>query len=198
MQSDHFPLLCKLGCAFQNNHVSLAKESPKSSIYKWSSEGHEKFSGKLDDLHTENKLDEISNLLSSEVNRNKLDLVVSHFQNLCSYLRSDMKRLQYKGFKSVKPWWYDSECRKNNKRYNFKFLNLFVKTGYQYFYEKFKALRNKCKHIVRAKTKEDKDLLHKQIENSVNDQKLFWGLIKKVSGGSLVITNTPAGPWYDY
>ena len=26
-ESDHFPLLCKLGCAFQNNHVSLAKEA---------------------------------------------------------------------------------------------------------------------------------------------------------------------------
>ena len=64
-ESDHFPLLCKLGCAFQNNHVFLAKEakkakeSPKSSFYKWSSEGHEKFSGKLNDRHTENKLDEI-------------------------------------------------------------------------------------------------------------------------------------------
>ena len=33
-ESDHFPLFCKLGCAFQNNHVSLAKESPISSIYK--------------------------------------------------------------------------------------------------------------------------------------------------------------------
>ena len=42
-ESDHFPLLCKLGCALQNNHVFLAKdakkakESPKSGIYKWSS-----------------------------------------------------------------------------------------------------------------------------------------------------------------
>ena len=83
-ESDHFSLLCKLGCAFQNNHVSLAKEakkakeSPKSGIYKWSSEGYEKFSGKLNDRHTENKLDEISKLLSGEVNRNKVDLVASY------------------------------------------------------------------------------------------------------------------------
>ena len=42
IESDHFPLVCKLGCSFQNNHVSLAKEakkakkakeSPKISIY---------------------------------------------------------------------------------------------------------------------------------------------------------------------
>ena len=39
-ESDHFPLLCKLGCTFKNNHVSLtkeakkAKEIPKSGIYK--------------------------------------------------------------------------------------------------------------------------------------------------------------------
>ena len=31
-ESDHFPLLCKLGCAFQNNHVSSANESPKSKV----------------------------------------------------------------------------------------------------------------------------------------------------------------------
>ena len=113
-ESDYFPLLCKLGFAFQNNHISLAKEakeSPKSSIYKWSSESYEKFSGKLNDRHTENKLDEISNLLSGEVNKNKVDLVASYFQNLFSYLCSDMKRVQYKEFKSVKPRWYDSECR---------------------------------------------------------------------------------------
>ena len=54
------------------------------------------------------------------------------------------------------------------------------------------------KHTVRAKTKEDKNSLHKQIENSVNDQKLFWGLIKKVSRGSLVKTNIPAKSWFDY
>ena len=185
-ESDHFPLLCQLGCAFQNNHVSLdkeakkAKENLKSSNYKWSSEGYEKFSRKLNDRHTENKLDEISNLLSGEVNRNKVNLVASYFQTLFSYLCSDMKRVQYKESKSVKPRWYDSECR-TIKRDKFKFLNLFVKTGYQYFYEKFRTLRNKFKHTVRAKTKEDKDSLRKQIENSVNDQKLFWGLIKKLS-----------------
>ena len=63
-------------------------------IYKWSSEGYEKFSGKLNDRHTENKLDEISNLLLGEVNRNKVDLVASYFLNLFSYLCSDMKRVQ--------------------------------------------------------------------------------------------------------
>ena len=67
-----------------------------------SSEGKEKFSGKPDDLHTENKLDEISNMLYGEVNRNKVDLVASYFQNLFSYLYSDI-RVQFKGFKSVKP-----------------------------------------------------------------------------------------------
>ena len=87
-----------------------------------------------------------------------------------------MKRLQYKEFKSVKPRWYDSECR-TIKRDKFKFVNLFVKAGYQYFYEKFRTLCKKFKHTVRAKTKEDKNSLRKQIQNSVNDQKLFWGLI---------------------
>ena len=155
------------------------------------------FSGKLNDRHTENKLDEISNLLSEEVNRNKVDLVASYFQNLFSHLCSDMKRVQYKEFKSVKPRWYDSECR-TIKRDKFKFLNLFVKTGYQYFYEKFRTLCNKFKRTVRANTKEDKNSLRKQIENSVNEQKLFWGLIKKVSRGSLVKTNIPAKSWFDY
>ena len=44
----------------------------------------------------------------------------------------------------------------------------------------------------------DQDSLGKQIENSVNDQKLFWRLIKKVSGGSLVQTNIPAKSWHNY
>ena len=48
------------------------------------------------------------------------------------------------------------------------------------------------------KPKKDKDSAQKQIENSVNDQKLLWGLIKKVSGGSLVKTIIPAKYWYDY
>ena len=51
---------------------------------------------------------------------------------------------------------------------------------------------------MRAKTKEDKDSLRKQIENSVNDQKLFWGPIRKLSRSSLVKTNIPAKSWYDY
>ena len=63
------------------------------------------------------------------MNRNILDLVASYFQNLFSYLCSDMKRVQYKEFKFVKPPWYDSECRTERD----KFLNLFVETGYQYF-----------------------------------------------------------------
>ena len=28
-ESDHFPLLCELACAFQNNHVSLAQRGQK-------------------------------------------------------------------------------------------------------------------------------------------------------------------------
>ena len=40
--------------------------------------------------------------------------------------------------------------------------------------------------------------MRKQIENSVNDQKLFWGSIKQVSGGSLIKTNIKAKLWYDY
>ena len=107
------------------------------------------------------------------MNRNKVDLVASYFQNLFSYLCSDMKRVQYKGFKSIKPRWYDFECR-TIKGDKFKFLNLFVKTGYQYFYETFKTLLNKFKYTVRAKTEEYKDSLRKQIKKSVNDQKLFW------------------------
>ena len=83
------------------------------------------------------------------MNRNIVDLVASYFQNLFSYLCSDMKKVQYKEFKSVKRW-YDSKCRNKNM---YKFLNLFLKTGYQYFYEKFRTLRDKFKHTVRAKTK---------------------------------------------
>ena len=40
--------------------------------------------------------------------------------------------------------------------------------------------------------------MRKQIGNSVNDQKLFWGLIKKLSRSSLVKTNIPAKSWYDH
>ena len=114
------------------------------------------------------------------MNRNKVDLVASFSKFIFSYLYSDMKRVQYKEFKSVKPRWYDSECR-TIKRDKFKFLNLFVKTQYQYFYEKFRTLSNKFKHTVRAKTKEDKNSLRKHNEKSIKDQKLFWRLIKKVS-----------------
>ena len=72
-----------------------------------------------------------------------------------------------------------------------------LKLDNQYFYEKIRTLRNKFKHTVRAKTKEYKDSLRKQIENSVNGQKLFWGPIETVSGGSL-IKNIPVQSWYDY
>ena len=63
---------------------------------------------------------------------------------------------------------------------------------------KFRALRDKFKHAVRAKSKNDKDYSLKFIENSGNDQKCFLGLIKKISGGSLVKKNIPAKSWYDY
>ena len=76
--------------------------------------------------------------------------------------------------------WYDTECR-NVKKEKFKFLNLFAETGHQYFYEKFRFLRNKFKQLIQSKTKGYKTSLREQIENSVNDQKGFWTLVKKVS-----------------
>ena len=74
--------------------------------------------------------------------------------------------------------WYDTESR-NVKKEKLKFLNLFAKMGYQYFYKKFRFLRNKFKNFIRSKAKGYKTSLREQIENSANDQKSFWTLAKK-------------------
>ena len=99
---------------------------------------------------------------------------------------------------SARPRPLGQKNRRTIERDKLKSLNLFVKTGCQYFYEKFRTLRNNLKHTVCAKTQENKDSLREPIEDSLNDQKLFSGLIRKISGSSLVKTNIPAKSWYDY
>ena len=64
--------------------------------------------------------------------------------------------------------------------------------------ENFRTLRSKFKHTVRANTKDYKNSLHEQIENSVNDQKLFWGVRIKIPRESLIKINIQAKLWYDY
>ena len=64
--------------------------------------------------------------------------------------------------------------------------------------EKFRTLRSKFKHTVRTNTKDYKNSLRKQIENSVNDQKLFWGARIKIPRESLIEINIQAKLWYDY
>ena len=106
-----------------------------------------------------------------------------------------MKVSQRAGKDSTQVEWYDTECRKVKKE-KFKFLNLFAKTGYQYFYEKFRFPRNKFKHLIRSKAEDYKTSSREQIENSVNDQKGFWILVKEVSRNSFTSSKIPAETFF--
>ena len=201
IESDHFPVICKVDCAFDENlrskTVTPTSSATNSATYKWFSKAYAKFEEKLSDEVTERKINEISDLLSADVDGGKIDTIASLFQNLFGYWCSNIKVSRQAGKDNTHVEWYDTECR-NVKTEKFKFLNLFAKTGYQYFYEKFRFLRNKFKHLIRSKAKGYKTSLREQIENSVNDQKGFWALVKKISRNSFTSSRIPAKTWHEY
>ena len=160
-----------------------------SATYKWFSKAYAKFEEKLSDEFCERKINKIFDSLSADDDGGKIDTIASLFQNLFGYWCSNMKVSRRAGKDNTHVEWY--ECR-NVKKEKFKFLNLFAKTGYQYFNEKFRFRRNKFKHLIRSKAKGYKTSLHEQIENSVNDQKGFWTLAEKVSRNSFTSSKIPA------
>ena len=103
-------------------------------------------------------------MLSDDVDGAKIDTIASLFQNLSSITKVSQRA----GKDNTHLEWYNTECR-NVKKEKFNSLNLFAKGEHQYFYEKFRLLCNKFKHLIRSKAKGYKTSLHEQIENSIND-----------------------------
>ena len=95
VESDHFPVICKVDCAFnesfRTNTIILASSLTNSATYKWFSKAYEKFEEKLSDEFTEREIYEISDSLSASVDGGKIDTIVSLFQNLFGYWCSNMK-----------------------------------------------------------------------------------------------------------
>ena len=140
VESDHFPMICKVNCALKEslgtNTPTPASDVTNSATYKWLLKASAKFEEKLSDEFTVCKINKISDSLSADVDMGKIDTIASLFQNLFGYWCSNMKDCRRAGKDNTHTEWYDTECRKVKKE-KFRFLNLFAKTGYQYFYEKF-------------------------------------------------------------
>ena len=75
---------------------------------------------------------------------------------------------------------------------------MFAKTGTQFFYYQFRNLRNKFKHVVRAKARSYMDSMRKKVEDSIGDQKKFWNQVKKLTLTGLSGSAVSAKTWFDY
>ena len=75
---------------------------------------------------------------------------------------------------------------------------MFAKTGTQFFYYQFRNLRNKFKHVMRAKARSYMDSMRKKVEDSIGDQKKFWNQVKKVTLTGLSGSAVSAKTWFDY
>ena len=136
VESDHFPMICKVNCAFnkslRTNTATPASSVTNSATYKWLSKASTKFEEKLSDEFTERKINKISDSLSADVDGGKINTIASLFQNLLGYWCSNMKVSRRAGKDNTHVEWYDTECRKLKKK-KFKFFNLFAKTGVSVF-----------------------------------------------------------------
>ena len=83
VDTDHFPMICKVNCTFNENirsdTVTPASSGTNSATYKWLPKAYAKFEGKLLDEFTESK---INDTLSANVDGCKKDPSPSLFQNL--------------------------------------------------------------------------------------------------------------------
>ena len=93
IESDHFPVICKVNCAFneslRTNTIIPASSMINSATYKWLSKASAKF--ELLDEFTERKINKMSDSLSADIDGGKIDTVASLFQNLFGYWCSNMK-----------------------------------------------------------------------------------------------------------
>ena len=94
VESNHFPVICKVDCAFKESlrtdTVTLVSSLTNSATYKWFSKAYVKFEKKLSDEFTEREINEMSDSLSANVDGSKIDTVASLFQNLFGYWCSNM------------------------------------------------------------------------------------------------------------
>ena len=173
-ESDHFPLTCELDCKFMSHSSG---ESVLSEInftsYKWCTSKENDFQEKLNDEYTSEKLDNIRGLLNQTPDINNVDKIVTLLQDSFRYWCGCMTVKPRQNHLNRQPPWYDDECR-TIKKQKFKFLDMFAKTGTQLFYYQFRNLRNKFKHVVRAKARSYMDSIRKKVEDSIGDQKKFW------------------------
>ena len=98
---------------------------------------------------------------------------------------------------SRQPPLYDDECQ-TIKKQKFKFLDMFAKTGTQFFYYQFRNLRNKFKHLVQAKARSYMESMRKKVEDSIGDQKKFWNQVKKLTLTGLSGSAVSGKTWFDY
>ena len=64
VESDHFPMICKVNCAFdeslRTNPATPVSSVTNSATNKWLSKGSAKFEEKLSDEFTERKINKVS------------------------------------------------------------------------------------------------------------------------------------------
>ena len=189
-ESDHFPLICELDCKFMSHS---SRESVLSEInftsYKWCTSKENDFQEKLNDEYTSEKLDNIRGLLNQTPDINNVDKIVTLLQDSFRYWCGCMTAKPRQNHLNRQPPWYDDECR-TIKKQKFTFLDMFAKTGTQFFYYQFRNLRNKFKHLVRAKAKSYMD--------SIDDQKKFWNQVKNLTLTGLSGSAVSAKTWFDY
>ena len=185
----------KTKCNFADAQPSaLAIGNLNSTVYKWSEATSDKFHEKLSDEHREETMSQISESLSGRVSLQFINNIASKIEGLFRYWCDSMKLPETSSNSCSQPPWYDEECHAGNKE-KFKFLDLFAKTGEGYFFEMFRSLRNKFKHMMRGKAEKYEKSQRSRMEDSVSNP---WGQIEKLSLTSLIKSPIDAKTWFDY
>ena len=160
---------------------------------KWCTSKENDFQEKLNDEYTSEKLDNIRGLLNQTPDLNNVDKIITLLQDSFRYWCGCMTVKPRQNHLNRQPPWYNDECR-TIKKQKFKFLDMFAKTGTQFFYHQFRNLRNIFKHLMRAKAKSYMDSMREKVEDSIDNQKKFWNQVKKLTLTGLSGSET----WFDY
>ena len=197
-ESDHFPLICELDCKFmsRSSGESVLSEINLTS-YKWCTSKENDFREKLNDEYTSEKLDNIRGLLNQTPDINNVDKIVTLLQDSFRYWCGCMTLKPRQNHLNRQPPWYDDKCR-TIKKQKFKFLDMFAKTGTQFFYYQFRNLRKKIKKFGASKGQILHGFYKEKVEDSIDDQKKFWNQVKKLTLTGLSGSAVSAKTWFDY
>lgn len=198
----HFPILCTLKCHkdVYNGNVDV----PVHSYYrcKWCDENKSLFMSNLGQSDATCALDNVNDMCT---NGGSVDDIVEKFNNV---LYCAGKHMFYKcggkhikksnSKKDVQPRYWDRECDEL-KMEKYRLLNVYRRGNAKTSLHRYLDAKKEFKITIKKKRKLYESKLRCELEESCNDQKLFWRCVKNIGNKNECVESCiTSAEWYSH